>query len=568
MSEIATPGVRGETVDAREAAAATEVARRLNAAHRAFATLPPYHIHVQAAIDDLDRALRTYHGDHGVAVRFERRGTELLFSGEVVASGDRKESSLAYTLAQHGVRSLELQAGIDRREVLQLLEALSVTPTGADADDDLALVLWERLCEHIAVEVVAPALNEAFAAPEPTVVDVGPGELRLRLAGRARTLPAPEGRPVMAVEGEPAQVGARDLLELRVLATREAGEAAIDTAVEGVLRMAGVASRPATAQQALELIRGSIERLLRRRAFASARRLAEQLRTAQQRAELPEEWLREVARVRVALGEPRAMAPVLTHLQSGVAPPDADLIGYLRALSRNAAAPLFACFRAGHHSEALIPALVELGGVAAIQVYAAELQSDRSSQVIAAMRLLLAIDPRASARELIAQLRHTDPLVREEALRALPRIGDERVAARALAAVTDPAREVRLVALELLSRSPAAAAFDPLMELYERSAKQELAESEEVALLEALAHCDPERAAHVLGAMLRKRGWLPGRQLVSDQQRRVARVLARVPYPPCRAVVNQLANGPKPGPIQALCAAAILERGSHPKEQP
>jgi HEAT repeat protein len=129
--------------------AAEKVLTSLQLARKNYSLYPENHVNCERAQEQfwlqLDKYLRLYGN-----LRFDLAKDKLLFQGEVMLSEPPEEGNLPFTLFRDGIQWLELQKGIDSKEVEQFLRILNKYRILSDEPEgDLVTALWEARFPHI-----------------------------------------------------------------------------------------------------------------------------------------------------------------------------------------------------------------------------------------------------------------------------------------------------------------------------------------------------------------------------------------------------------------------------------
>jgi hypothetical protein len=152
---------------------------------------PPDHPLATESVDLLHRTAHVLLAERQEIV-LNVQESSLEFEGIPVFSGDRVRENLAFLMFRDGVRALRLRCGLQRDEMMALVQVLARADALDRAEDDLATVLWEQDFAHIDYYVLDPLLESE--EEESTTVD----DLRyglLDVFGRADTLDLAEGLP-------------------------------------------------------------------------------------------------------------------------------------------------------------------------------------------------------------------------------------------------------------------------------------------------------------------------------------------------------------------------------------
>lgn len=151
--------------------AAEKVLTSLQLARKNYSLYPENHVNCERALEQFWLQLDKYLRLHG-NLRFDLAKDKLLLKGEVILSEPPEEGNLPFTLFRDGIQWLELQQGIDSKEVEQFLRLLNKYRILSDEPEgDLVTALWEARFPHIqyyVADMFWGAEPEFELAPSPT----------------------------------------------------------------------------------------------------------------------------------------------------------------------------------------------------------------------------------------------------------------------------------------------------------------------------------------------------------------------------------------------------------------
>ena len=130
-----------------------EVVQELDKTIKIFRTYPKTNTISINAIDKLVGVFSEFLSDRQSLELFVERH-EIQWQGIAVYSETDQRRSLAIKLDRDGVRRLVFLPGIDREEVLGLLEALTTEIDEESLEDDLVTLLWDKQLQHVKVYVL------------------------------------------------------------------------------------------------------------------------------------------------------------------------------------------------------------------------------------------------------------------------------------------------------------------------------------------------------------------------------------------------------------------------------
>ena len=140
-------------VDPQHLAEVQETVNTIVKTLKVFRTYPRENSISIGAVDELTRCLQEHLAKRRTLELFVDRH-ELQWQGVPVYSESDQRKSLALKLDRDGVRRMVFSGGIDRKEVVSMLEVLSAETDSQSLTDDTVTLLWEKQLQHIRVYVL------------------------------------------------------------------------------------------------------------------------------------------------------------------------------------------------------------------------------------------------------------------------------------------------------------------------------------------------------------------------------------------------------------------------------
>lgn len=535
--------------------AANGVILALTRAARSFLLYDPSNEAIRHFLEALRVTMETYlrqYGDLPLVVR----PFELVVDGEVVYLDRDRERSLAFRLFRDGVRRVTVGAGLEWKELLKLLEVLSIRYTGVrQTEDDMVVLLWKAGFQHIQIEAVegfvpeeeigdeeAPAAAQGGASVEaPPDFDLPAPDLR-KLGPLSYRAVSPEDRAALVEEDGTGQISS---LCVRL--------------VDELLTAVGDPTDPMTFAEVVPQLREVRDFLLAEGMLGVVLGLVMQLNAAvvgepdeRERKALLDSFVDERALSRLLHSVPRdarQAPPEMTallelvpgdHLRTLVAILGKEHVEAPRRVARSLV-------------EGYVPARGDwiVQQVASAEAHlAAELlraltYADRE-RAIEACQLIV------GRPELDLQLEALHVLEKAELSQAVGRLLANYAAA--------PNEEVRVRAMELVGRRQVRTAVPTLIERIRRDAALRLGAREAEAAGEAMGRADPQRALEVFREWLKPRGIfssvLPGTAML---QWTAVSGLVVVPGDEAEALIK-VASEKGGSELQRHCTASMVKR--------
>ena len=518
-------------------AAVAEICAGIQKAYASMRLYPSGHSMIETRMQPLTSALHAFLSEHG-SLPLDVEESRLTYSGEPVFRQDSMRDDMAFILFREGVRRLTIYAGLEERELRDLVDRFSRATETMAQDQDLVTLLWEAGFAHIDYELVDPlqlepttvnSFEELKANTRARILDSERADLSLTTAGWSdsdHALPRPGieqgvlvGPEELAVLEKALEQEARPLEQFVEVLSEVIACSATQQGAENARRML---SRVLVA----ELQQGDLALVL-----STVRRLQDV------RSQRPDRAA-ECDAVLVDLATVGALRNVLFGLDGVLQNRRSDLEALLLAL-------------APHSYPALLDLLAEAQGQRARKCILHLLGTDKRLPLTLLrdrlshpdwfvvrnlVVLLAAARDRCPAEYLLAPLNHADERVRREVVRALENLTDAQASPLLLSALSDPSSSVRTAAARALGRRREAAALPELLEVVESRifAGREPVEVE--AFLEAAAALSDDSALPSLSRLWKDR-------LVRARSSHVRvgaiRVLAAIGTPAARAELEK-----------------------------
>lgn len=472
------------------------------------------------------------HGDTDFLVRH----TEVLAFGETIYGEPDRQRSIAFRLHMAGVRSIRIIDGLDDDETEGLVDLLGTALAPGAAGEEILAAAWERCFEHVVIDVVAEPLA-ADAAGEQGFAEAG--RRYDRSAAGARTEAESTWRDLVA------QPGPTDSDAAPVVLTRDEREHLADA-------VAAEASRDLPAETAEFLLSALDERgvgdvrapldeyFARLVATGDLRRAARLLVVLRDAAAASGSAARARALTDVVdtIGRTRA-APMLGPLLDAAADADpAEREGVsmlLAAIGEPAVAPLCAMLGSAAHDQALHA--LRLLAPRHPRPLSAFLSDARTDVVRVVVSLLATSRHPDLAACLAPALRHADPAVRRDALRAIAASHAPGTADILLGVLDDALYENRATALEALGAMRDPRVVAPLLRRIADRTFAEASKYEKREIFRTLGRVGTQEATGALARILGTKGFLLGREKQDELRCLAAAALGITPDRAARGVL-------------------------------
>ena len=145
---------------------ATDVLQTLSKAIKTLKIYPDTSPLRQKFIAELTGKFSKFLDEYGDLI-LRIKQTEMSYQGEVVYSHPSKEENIAFRLFGDGIREIIFTEGLEEKEILDFIDAIT-RDCSREGDDDVVTLLWEKDFKHISHIVVK---EEKEGEKEPVVIE-------------------------------------------------------------------------------------------------------------------------------------------------------------------------------------------------------------------------------------------------------------------------------------------------------------------------------------------------------------------------------------------------------------
>jgi hypothetical protein len=549
-----------------------DLCNALDKIERSASLYPPGSGILRGFIDDVDNRLASLL-ERLQVVELSIGADEIEYEGEVVFDGTKLDRSIAFALEDGGVKRLVFREGLDRAEIVALVDALQeARKPGAE---DLATLLWQRDLAHVSY-IAVTFFSDLRVEQALERIDLEAAGRALVDRLRGRELAVDQVASVRGGRDTTDEAAEEDPLELFAIAPEEAAqirrwiaECAEDSAAATVARAfldLLSASAPEDVRRArLEALQALFAKLVEEgdvaaaaETIASVRRLAEggaphvSLST---RAHGPGNPLRAF----VAAAASKEVGAKLGKLLARASDDDVAAIEQYVLVCGKHAFAMAADLLGTPHDARMLAALAE--GCRGDHAFLREHTSDGNARVAAAaVRILAQVAGERAAEEFRQACGHKDPVVRREAVLALARCPDPKVFDRLLAALEDPAPEVRAAALRAAASAVARARpeqYDVVLKIVEDERRFDARpEPEQESFFVILGKLDPERGTAYLARLVGKFSLL---RRARARRRRLQAIaaLGEIATERAEGILRRAGEGARQDAVRAAVRAAL-----------
>ena len=387
---------------------------------------------------------------------------ELLLGSEPVYQNTSKDDNLALFFFKDGLRELSLLRGISQEELKEFLEILASDFEREDIEEDVVTLLWQKDFSHIKYIVDETVLTEDETYEEEATrqaKSVSPEVDDLKRAHQDAIRVEEEKAPPLVPITE------SDLAQLSKMLARDTTERKTDKLIELLYELLYRAESTEEIKDIIEIINNSINFTISRGDIEGAVKIlkrAGELTTSSLQEDL-KRALNMVFEYASSEDAIRALAEFLDK-DTGI---DESVFGeYVRLLTKNAIAPFITVLgemKTINARKLITNALIFLGSKD-ITSLAKGLKDDRWYVVRNIIYILRMIGDRSAVDYLTSAIRHNDPRVRKEVLKALGELRLQGVVQTIKDCLDDPDDSVRASAVRALASTKTELAKKVIME--------------------------------------------------------------------------------------------------------
>ncbi|MFQ5580864.1 MAG: HEAT repeat domain-containing protein [Nitrospiria bacterium] len=435
--------------------------------------LPNNPIH-KKFIDELIEKLEAHLLSFG-PLRLRVKQFELYCSEQLVYENINRMESIAFKLFIDGMREISFLPGVDRDEMVELMQALGSEGEDTEADDDIVTILWEKNLPHIKYIVVESLQNDAKEIDScPEMQAEHPSQQKLESVFKQEggaslgTLTTAAHRKVEIPSLHLFKLTEEEVEKVK----REVrGEEDLDVVGEliGILfDILRIERQVIIFSEILDILDNILNRLMSRGDLSYARRILEFFwEMLNPSNKLPESIETLVRSALKNAGAPKKMALLEPALNANRPDLYKELFSFMILFDKNVIPPTIDLLASVNNMKArriLCDALVELGR-ADVETLIAGLKDERWFLVRNLIYVLGKIgDPRII--QAFSRFRkHAEPKVRKEVLHALDAMDDEKAIQFMTQFVNDPDQTNRIFVIKSLARKEVQESLSPLWEV-------------------------------------------------------------------------------------------------------
>jgi len=458
----------------------------------------------------------------------------LLWREREVYSKPLGPDNFAFRFFKDGIRQLALLPGVEEGELAEFMDILARSRQAHD--DDLLATLWHRDFKAVRMDYVDVSEDEGGELPKPDR-GAGSGETLEDMSEIESVLESGLVTDEDLADLTDVALGEPDLLYLKREMEAEWARPIVHDVTLALLDQFEMRDQERR-RQVVDILRELLPRLLVARDFGNVALIVNELQLLANKTgenetqDLVTSLLRDMS---------ESMAEMVSEADvEGESPAAEELAALVGALQAEAIPTLVRAIPAVPHRQTrdrLAEALDRLVG--SNPGYVVDLLSAEDPMLAAeAARIVGRLGLTEAGPDLVELSRRQEDVTRQAAIEALAILGSE-VGAEALSeALSDPGKDIRMVAVNAIATVRPVGAATMLSDIISGSGLKERDQGEQMAFMRAYARIAEEEAIPVLAKLLNGRKWWGGRRLPT-QRACAARALAVIGTPAARAALEK-----------------------------
>lgn len=463
--------------------------------------------------------------------------------------------NFAFRFFKDGIRTLALLPGVEESELAEFMDVLSSSRSAQD--EDLLATLWHRDFKAIKLDYVDVSEDDALKVP---ASDRGRGAGE-SLADMSEIEEVLQSSPVSEEEAagfSDVSLGEPDLLYLKREIEGEWKRPLVHDVTLALLDQFEMRDQERR-RQVVDILRELLPRLLTERDFGNVAIIVNELQLLANKTgeietqDLVTSLLRDMS---------EAMAELVSETAGAEDSPAAEelaaLVGALQAEAIPTLVRAIPSVPDRRTRDQLSQALDRLVG--GNRGYVVDLLSAEDPMLAAeAARIVGRLGMHEAEANLAELARRPEEVTRQAAIEALAMLGSESGAGALVAALADPARDIRLAALNAISTVKPEGANSMMLSWVSRKDMARRDQTEQMAFLRTLAAVAGESAVPTLARLLNGRRWWGGRR-PPTLRAAAARVLGTIDSEEARAALEK-ASADRAAPVKSAVRVALRSLG-------
>ncbi|MBI5407216.1 MAG: HEAT repeat domain-containing protein [Nitrospirae bacterium] len=501
--------------------------------------------------------------------------TEMSYQGEVVYSHPSKEENIAFRLFGDGIREIIFTEGLEEKEILDFIDAIT-RDCSREGDDDVVTLLWEKdfkNIRHIVVEEEKEGEKELAATEQASTA--GKSREALLNAYKSEAVSEQQGTTILepaGVELEIEHIYGKPFSEIFALTPEEIErvqcEMDKEEGMDLISELLDILFHILQIEKEIESyteIMTNIEKAIKSLALSGDyRRIIPILTTLKTLSKEENNFSRTHAQVIQttidALGEEEFLQQFALSINVSKSEDTDALFSFLSMLNKNAVAPLAAMIGALDQMKTrrLFCDVLALIAKENIEPLLRKIGDNNWFVVRNIVYILGKIGDPKSVSYLKKIKDHDEPRIRKEIVHTLTEIKSAEAKDLLISFLKDNNSAVRMMALKNLSTLNYRKAVPHLLNIISGDGFDSKEVIEKREFFDALGILGTNEVLPFLKETLMKRSWLFGKSKIEEQRVYTVLALKRLSTPEAIAILREGSSSSDKG-IQKICEDALQE---------
>ena len=475
--------------------------------------------------------------------------SELRWDGHVVYSQTSRSESFAWVFFKDGVRSLTLLSGVEREEILGLLDVVHRARTLQSEDnDDLLTLLWEKDFQRIRYVFQELASSDAGGMQLPSPDEVAAS---VSVPHRVSSVVHEEAPPLPGVvraddfDSTLYFLDEREIEHLRDDVNREYAQDLRRNVLAVLFDVMELQAYPTVRAELISILESFLPYLLGAGDFLAVAYVLREVRAILQRArELLPEQRKALEDLPARLSQPEALSQLLQSLDEAAAHPSAEELGELFSELRPEALPTLLSWLprvSNQRLKVVLEEALQRLALAHVPDLVGAIAGADAPVALEAVKLAGRLKLQPAVAAMAQALGHEETAIRVAAVQALSDIATPAALQGLERALDDLDRDVRLTTVRVLMQHRHRGALAKVTAAVQGKSVRAADLTEKMAFFEAYGALVGEPGVSALDATLNSGGFLK-RKEGAETRACAALALGRIGTPSARQALERAAG--------------------------
>lgn len=510
----------------------------------------------QQAMADLQSSFAAIWDDRQ-SLTLELSEAELICDKQPVLKEPTKADSIAWTLHKDGIRSITLDPGVEKAELVQFLEVINKARSlPPESEDDLLTLLWGKDFQLIRydfvelgvgdVETIEPGKTKPSATVQQIATELAQESTAEGGTAASTVAPPVEEEPELS----PYFLEEEEIEYLRVEVQREYSQDLRHNALSMVLDILELQPAPDAREEVIAIIENFLPYLMEERDLKSINYALGEIKIVIGRVtDLEPEQLKLLEEIPRMVCQGDALRDLLQAIgTSENAPPREEWEQFANHLTPDAVGPILASLRDlgetefAEHLRKLVHRLAQRSP----DEFSRVLESDDRGVLEQAVKLAGELQLALAVPTLSNHLSHEAAEIRLAVVEALGLIESPGALLELVKAVDDSDRDVRIAAVKVFTRTHNLGALDKIAGVITSKSLTQANLAEKMAFFEAFGILAGEEGIAKLKPLLLGIGFLGRKTTDAETRACVAVALGKIGGPRARALLEKVRGDKDP----------------------